>query len=167
MACSLFFFDSYPLIYKLNDISVESLLIEKEFITLLFKLTTIFSAYSFWLACENKVPKEKRKINKVIIKDVQFDPVTDKIVHIDLQGITLGEVLQLEVPISYIGTAAGVIASEIRAARKQRGYDEFMNSNDPRIGTGQYPSNKELRKMGRRMYGGDIDMYGGQMDPES
>lgn len=43
-----------------------------------------------------------------IIKDVQFDPVTDKIVHIDLQGITLGEVLQLEVPISYIGTAVGV-----------------------------------------------------------
>jgi hypothetical protein len=66
-----------------------------------------------------------------------------------------------------IGTAAGVIASEIRAARKQRGYDEFMNSNDPRIGTGQYPSNKELRKMGRRMYGGDIDMYGGQMDMDA
>jgi hypothetical protein len=66
-----------------------------------------------------------------------------------------------------IGTAAGVIASEIRAARKQRGYDEFMNSNDPRIGTGQSPSNKELRKMGRRMYGGDIDMYGGQMDMDA
>ncbi len=66
-----------------------------------------------------------------------------------------------------IGTAAGVIASEIRAARKQRGYEEFMNSNDPRLGTGQYPSNKELRKMGRRMYGGDIDMYGGQMDMDA
>lgn len=66
-----------------------------------------------------------------------------------------------------IGTAAGVIASEIRAARKQRGYEEFMNSNDPRVGTGQTPSNKELRKMGRRMYGGDIDMYGGQMDMDA
>jgi hypothetical protein len=66
-----------------------------------------------------------------------------------------------------IGTAAGVIASEIRAARKQRGYDEFMNSNDPRLGTGQYPSNKELRKMGRRMYGGDTDMYGGEMDMDA
>jgi len=66
-----------------------------------------------------------------------------------------------------IGTAAGVIASEIRAARKQRGYQEFMNSNDPRLGTDQTPSNKELRKMGRRMYGGDIDMYGGQMDMDA
>ncbi len=63
-----------------------------------------------------------------------------------------------------IGTAAGIIASEIRAGRKQRGYQEFMNSNDPRLGTGQTPSNKELRKMGRRMYGGDTDMYGGEMD---
>ena len=66
-----------------------------------------------------------------------------------------------------VGTAAGIIASEIRDARKQRGYDEFMNSNDPRIGTGQYPSNRELRKMGRRMYGGDTDMYGGQMDMDA
>lgn len=66
-----------------------------------------------------------------------------------------------------VGTAAGVIASEIRAARKQRGYDKFMNSNDPRLGTGQYPSNKELRKMGRRMYGGDTDMYGGEMDMDA
>lgn len=66
-----------------------------------------------------------------------------------------------------VGTAAGIIASEIRDARKQRGYDEFMNSNDPRIGTGQYPSNRELRKMGRRMYGGDTDIYGGQMDMDA
>jgi hypothetical protein len=66
-----------------------------------------------------------------------------------------------------IGSAAGVIASEIRAARKQRGYQEFMNSNDPRLGTGQTPSNKELRKMGRRMYGGDTDMYGGEMDMDT
>jgi hypothetical protein len=28
--------------------------------------------YSFWLACENKVPKEKRKINKVIILKVDM-----------------------------------------------------------------------------------------------
>ena len=66
-----------------------------------------------------------------------------------------------------IGTAAGIIASEIRAGRKQRGYEEYMNSNDPRIGTSDQPSNKELRKMGRRMYGGDIDMYGGQADMDA
>lgn len=43
-----------------------------------------------------------------IIKDVQFDPVTDKVVHIDMLGVTLGQVLQLEVPIRFLGTANGV-----------------------------------------------------------
>ncbi len=43
-----------------------------------------------------------------IVKDVQFDPVSDRIVHVDLQGITLGEVLQLEVPIVFVGSAIGV-----------------------------------------------------------
>lgn len=48
-----------------------------------------------------------------------------------------------------IGTAAGVVVSEVRARQKQRGMEKYMNSNDPRIGTGQGPSNKELRQMGR------------------
>ena len=43
-----------------------------------------------------------------IIKDVQFDPVTDKIVHFDLQGLTFGQVLQLEIPLSFVGAANGV-----------------------------------------------------------
>lgn len=43
-----------------------------------------------------------------IIKDVQFDPVTDKVVHIDVQGVTLGQLIQLELPIIINGTAVGV-----------------------------------------------------------
>jgi large subunit ribosomal protein L25 len=43
-----------------------------------------------------------------IIKDVQFDPVTDKVVHIDVQGVTLGQLIQLELPITLVGTAIGV-----------------------------------------------------------
>ncbi len=43
-----------------------------------------------------------------IIKDIQFDPVTDKVVHIDLLGLTLGQVLQLEIPLSFVGSAIGV-----------------------------------------------------------
>lgn len=43
-----------------------------------------------------------------IIKDIQFDPVTDKVVHIDLLGLTLGQVLQLEIPLSFVGSAVGV-----------------------------------------------------------
>jgi len=43
-----------------------------------------------------------------VVKDVQFDPVSDKIVHVDMQGVTLGELLQLEVPISFVGSPVGV-----------------------------------------------------------
>ena len=43
-----------------------------------------------------------------IIKDVQFDPVTDKVIHVDFIGVTLGQVMNFEVPINYTGTAPGV-----------------------------------------------------------
>ncbi len=43
-----------------------------------------------------------------IIKDVQFDPVTDKVLHFDLIGLTRGEKIQLEVPLKLLGNAVGV-----------------------------------------------------------
>jgi large subunit ribosomal protein L25 len=43
-----------------------------------------------------------------ILKDVQFDPVSDKPIHFDLLGITENEKITVEVPIKLIGTAAGV-----------------------------------------------------------
>ncbi len=43
-----------------------------------------------------------------VIKDVQFDPVTDEVVHFDLIGLTRGEKIQLEVPIHLLGSAVGV-----------------------------------------------------------
>ena len=43
-----------------------------------------------------------------VIKDVQFDPVTDEILHFDLLGVTRGEVIQLEVPVQLLGNAIGV-----------------------------------------------------------
>jgi large subunit ribosomal protein L25 len=43
-----------------------------------------------------------------IIKDVQFDPVSEKIVHIDLLGLKKGEKIQIEVPIQLVGNAIGI-----------------------------------------------------------
>jgi large subunit ribosomal protein L25 len=43
-----------------------------------------------------------------VIKDVQFDPVTDEVLHFDLIGLTRGEKIQLEVPIKLLGNAVGV-----------------------------------------------------------
>jgi large subunit ribosomal protein L25 len=43
-----------------------------------------------------------------IIKEVQFDPVSDKVMHFDLLGLTAGEKFQLEVPIQFIGSPIGI-----------------------------------------------------------
>lgn len=43
-----------------------------------------------------------------IMKDVQFDPVTDKIIHFDLMGINTNEKIEIEVPVLITGTAIGV-----------------------------------------------------------
>lgn len=43
-----------------------------------------------------------------VIKDVQFDPITDRIVHFDLLGLTSGETFQLEVPLQFQGNPVGI-----------------------------------------------------------
>lgn len=51
---------------------------------------------------------ENDKNYDCVVKDVQFDPVTESIVHFDLLGLIEGEMFQLEVPIQYHGTAIGI-----------------------------------------------------------
>jgi large subunit ribosomal protein L25 len=43
-----------------------------------------------------------------IIKDIQFDPVTDKVIHFDLLGLTKGEKIKLEIPVQLVGSPIGV-----------------------------------------------------------
>jgi len=43
-----------------------------------------------------------------IMKDIQFDPVTDKVIHFDLLGLTSGEKFQLEVPLLFKGSPIGI-----------------------------------------------------------
>lgn len=42
-----------------------------------------------------------------LVKAVQFDPITDEIIHCDFIGIVYGQVTQLEIPIVTVGTAKG------------------------------------------------------------
>jgi large subunit ribosomal protein L25 len=51
---------------------------------------------------------EGHEDQECIIKDVQFDPLTDTITHFDLLGLTRGEKIQLEVPVQLTGSAIGV-----------------------------------------------------------
>jgi len=43
-----------------------------------------------------------------ILKDVQFDPVTDKIIHFDLFGLKRGEKIQIDAPVQLLGSPIGV-----------------------------------------------------------
>ncbi|MCU7490839.1 MAG: 50S ribosomal protein L25 [Bacteroidota bacterium] len=43
-----------------------------------------------------------------VLKDVQFDPVTDRVVHFDLHGINTSDKMEIEVPILLVGNAAGI-----------------------------------------------------------
>ncbi|HRP02081.1 MAG TPA: 50S ribosomal protein L25 [Candidatus Kapabacteria bacterium] len=43
-----------------------------------------------------------------ILKDIQFDPVTDQILHFDLQGLVKGQKLTVELPIKLVGQPVGV-----------------------------------------------------------
>lgn len=51
---------------------------------------------------------EENESMRCIIKEVQFDPVSDRVVHVDLQGITMGQKLQLQIPVVLVGSAIGV-----------------------------------------------------------
>ncbi len=48
------------------------------------------------------------KIKRSFIKEVQFHPVTDRIIHTDFQLFSADEIIELEVPVSVSGDSVGV-----------------------------------------------------------
>jgi len=48
------------------------------------------------------------QIKKALIKDVDFHPTTDQLIHVDFYQITVGKELTLDVPIVIVGKAKGV-----------------------------------------------------------
>ena len=73
--------------------------------------TTTFNAVKdiiytpdFYVASLNLNGKE----HKAIVKDIQFHPVTDDILHIDFQELVPGRMVQTEIPVRTIGVAEGV-----------------------------------------------------------
>jgi large subunit ribosomal protein L25 len=43
-----------------------------------------------------------------IIRDMQFDPVTERLVHADLQEVAMDRAIQVTVPVRHVGDAIGV-----------------------------------------------------------
>ncbi len=52
--------------------------------------------------------KIKRKVYKAIIKDIQFHPVTDKILHIDFYQVDDNKKIEIAIPVKLHGLAKGV-----------------------------------------------------------
>jgi len=48
------------------------------------------------------------KSNKVIVRDVQRDPVTSKIIHLDFYAVSMKKPIHISIPIHFVGTARGV-----------------------------------------------------------
>jgi large subunit ribosomal protein L25 len=51
---------------------------------------------------------EGSESHNCIIKDIQFDPVSDKAIHFDLLGISENEKIKLDVPLVLVGSPVGV-----------------------------------------------------------
>lgn len=45
---------------------------------------------------------------KCVMRALQFDPVTDRVIHFDLMGLIMTEKMRVEVPIVLTGTAIGI-----------------------------------------------------------
>jgi large subunit ribosomal protein L25 len=56
----------------------------------------------------------KSKPVKVLLKDVQHHPVTNKVVHVDFQRVDLTKKIIVAVPIHLVGTAEGVRAGGVQ-----------------------------------------------------
>jgi large subunit ribosomal protein L25 len=59
-----------------------------------------------------KIEDEKESL-KCFLKDYQLDPVTDTPIHVDFQGVKMGEKIIIQVPLIVRGTPAGVKAGGI------------------------------------------------------
>lgn len=58
------------------------------------------------IAGDSKAPKE----NTVMIKDIQQDPVSEEVIHVDFNRISLTKTISVKVPVSAKGEAVGVKA---------------------------------------------------------
>lgn len=48
------------------------------------------------------------KVSKAIIKDIQFHPVSDKVLHIDLLELVDNQSVKADIPVKLVGSARGV-----------------------------------------------------------
>lgn len=45
---------------------------------------------------------------RAMVKDIQWHPVTDQVIHVDFLGVRLRDIIEIPVPVIAVGTAAGM-----------------------------------------------------------
>lgn len=48
------------------------------------------------------------KKKKALIKEIQYHPVTESIMHVDFQEVSMSEIIEVLVPLNFVGTPAGL-----------------------------------------------------------
>jgi large subunit ribosomal protein L25 len=66
-----------------------------------------------------------------MLRDVQFDPITDKVVHFDLMGLLKGQAVKFEVPVTLEGIPVGVKAGGVLTQVLQKVEVECMPKDLP------------------------------------
>jgi large subunit ribosomal protein L25 len=93
-----------PAVYYFHGSEATPLLLDS------LKLTQFLTGHRGLI--DLKIEGEKEPL-KCFLKDYQVDPVTDVPIHVDFQGVKMGEKITVSVPVILRGTPAGVKAGGI------------------------------------------------------
>jgi len=91
--------------------------------------------------------------HKAILHDIQFHPVTDKILHIDFYQLQDDKEVTMEIPVKLVGTAPGVIAGgnlrfpnrKLRIRALPENLPDFINADISKLKIGDKLYVTELR----------------------
>ena len=56
----------------------------------------------------NDIVIDKQEARRFVFREIQYHPVTENVLHVDIMGVRRDEVIQIDVPISLVGEAEGV-----------------------------------------------------------
>jgi large subunit ribosomal protein L25 len=57
--------------------------------------------------------KADGKTDQVLVKDVQFDPFGEDVLHLDFERVAMDELIEVECPVEFSGTAKGAAAGGV------------------------------------------------------
>lgn len=80
----------------------------EEPISLLFDYRKLTNFLNYNHALVDLEIEGEKTARKCVIKDTQYDPVTDRIMHVDFLGVKMGEKLTLEVSLQLVGQPEGL-----------------------------------------------------------